>query len=197
MAVRRATAEDVTRIAAVLAEAFSTDAPMRWFLGGPQDGTPLLHRYFEAMAPRIHMRHGEAWVSDDPPGAALWLEPGHWPMPLRDELAMAPTLLRTFGRHPLRGLAGLRALERDPPTDEHWFLDFIGVAANARSRGTGAELIRPQLERCDAAGIGAGLNAGSERSRDLYLRHGFEVTRRIELPFGGPPLWRMWRPPAR
>ena len=195
MAVRRASAEDVPRIAAVLADAFSTDAPMRWFLGGTPHSARLLHGYFERIAPGVHMRHGEAWISDDPLGAALWLEPGHWPVPLRDELAIAPTLLRTFGRHPLRGVAGLRVLERDPPAEQHWFLDFIGVEASARSRGTGAELMRPRLERCDAAGIAAGLNAGSERSRDLYLRHGFEVTRRIELPFGGPPLWRMWRRP--
>ena len=116
-------------------------------------------------------------------------------MPLRDELAIAPTLLRTFGRHPLRGIAGLHVLEHDRPAEEHWFLDFIGVEAGARGRGTGAELMRPRLERCDSAAIAAGLNAGSERSRDLYLRHGFEVTRRIELPFGGPPLWRMWSRP--
>ena len=40
------------------------------------------------------------------------------------------------------------------------------------------------------------LNAGSPRSRDLYLRHGFEVTEEFRLPEGGPPLWRMWREPA-
>jgi GNAT superfamily N-acetyltransferase len=195
MAVRRASAEDVPRIAAVLADAFSTDAPMRWFLGGAPHSARLLHGYFERIAPAVHMRSGEAWMSDEPLGAALWLEPGHWPVPLRDELAIAPILLRTFGRNPLRGVAGLRVLGRDPPAEQHWFLDFIGVEASARGRGTGAELMRPRLERCDAAGIAAGLNAGSERSRDLYLRHGFEVTRRIELPFGGPPLWRMWRRP--
>jgi GNAT superfamily N-acetyltransferase len=96
----------------------------------------------------------------------------------------------------VRGIAGLRALERDRPAEQHWFLDFIGVEVAARSRGTGARLMRPLLDHCDAAGIAAGLNAGSERSRDLYLRHGFEVTRRIELPFGGPALWRMWRRPG-
>jgi len=194
--VRPARAEDVSRIAAVLADAFSTDAPMRWFLAASPRSPELLRRYFAALAPRLHMRHGEAWISDEPLGAALWVEPGRWPVPLRDELAMAPTLLRTFGRHPVRGIAGLRTVERGHPTDPHWFLDYIGVEAAARSRGTGSALIRPMLERCDVERVPACLNAGSERSRDLYSRHGFEVTQRIELPFGGPPLWRMWREPV-
>ena len=74
--------------------------------------------------------------------------------------------------------------------------DYIGVAATARGRGAGSALMRPVLDRCDADAIGAFLNAGSERSRDLYARHGFEVTRRVELPRGGPPLWSMWRAPG-
>ena len=194
--IRRATTEDVPRIAAVLADAFSTDVPMRWFLAASRRSPQLLRRYFAALAPRLHMRHGEAWVSDEPLGAALWVEPGRWPAPLRDELTMAPTLLRTFGRHPVRGIAGLRAVERGHPTRAHWFLDYIGVEAAARSRGTGSALMQPVLERCDAEGLPACLNAGSERSRDLYRRHGFEVVQRIDLPFDGPPLWRMWREPA-
>ena len=121
MAVRRATAEDLPRVTAVLAHAFSTDPPMRWFLGGTPHAERLLRGYFEHMAPRIHLRHGEAWISDDPLGAALWLEPGRWPVPLRDELAIAPTLLRTFGRHPLRGIAGLRVLEHDHPAKSTGF----------------------------------------------------------------------------
>ena len=52
------------------------------------------------------------------------------------------------------------------------------------------------LARCDMEHRGAYLNAGSPRSRDLYLRHGFVVRSEFRLPFGGPPLWRMWREPG-
>jgi GNAT superfamily N-acetyltransferase len=65
----------------------------------------------------------------------------------------------------------------------------------AHGRGTGSALLAPVLERCDRVGAGAYLNAGSPRSRELYRRHGFEVTEEFSLPFEGPPLWRMWRPP--
>jgi ribosomal protein S18 acetylase RimI-like enzyme len=193
--VRRATPEDVPRIAAVLAEAFSTDPPMRWFLAASPRSPERLRRYFAALVPRMHMRHGEVWISDEPLGAAGWIEPGGWPGPAGEQLAMLPTLLRTFGRHPVRAIAGQQRLEQDHPSEPHWFLDYIGVEETARGAGTGSALMRPMLERCDAERVPAFLNAGSERSRDLYARHGFEVTERVELPFGGPPLWRMWRDP--
>lgn len=37
------------------------------------------------------------------------------------------------------------------------------------------------------------LEAGSERNKRLYLRHGFEVTGEIHLR-DSPPMWCMWRP---
>jgi hypothetical protein len=51
------------------------------------------------------------------------------------------------------------------------------------------------LDIADAAGEPAYLEATSSRSRALYERHGFEVTR--ELRCGdSPPLWAMWRDPV-
>lgn len=194
--VRRASADDFPRIAAVLAEAFSHDPPMRWFLAASPRSPKLLRRYFTTLLTGLYTRHGEAWISGEPLGAALWVEPGAWPAPAREQLEAAPTLLRTFGRHPLRAVAGVRAIERGHPHEPHWYLDYIGVDAAARSRGTGSALVAPMLERCDAERVPAYLNAGSSRSRDLYARHGFEVVERFELPFGGPPLWRMWREPG-
>jgi ribosomal protein S18 acetylase RimI-like enzyme len=192
--VRRATATDAPRVIDVLAEAFADDPPMRWFLADAPRRAERLRRYFEVLVPFV-LRRGEIWVSDEPVGAAVWAPPGSWPLPGREQLRLLPTELRVFGRHPLRAIAGQRVLERGHPHEPHWFLDWIGVAAAGRSRGAGSALMRPRLERCDAEGHPAYLNAGSPRSRDLYLRHGFEVTEEFRLPFEGPPLWRMWRRP--
>ena len=143
------------------------------------------------------MPRGEVWVSDEPLGAAAWVGPGEWPPSASLELALAPMLLRTFGRHPLRALGASRVNGRAHPAESRTgFSTTSGSRPRRAAAAPGSALMRPVLERCDAEGIGAFLNAGSERSRDLYARHGFEVTRRVELPHGGPPLWGMWRAPA-
>ena len=195
MEVRPATADDVPRIAGVLAHAFAHDPPMRWVMGASPHAERRLRPYFAALIRRFHMPHGAVWICDEPLGAAAWVGPGAWPPPTSLELALTPILVRTFARHPRRAAAAARINGGAHPAEPHWFLDYIGVDAGARSRGTGSALLRAMLERCDAERLGAYLNAGSQRSRDLYASHGFEVTRRFELPRGGPPLWGMWRAP--
>jgi hypothetical protein len=57
--------------------------------------------------------------------------------------------------------------------------------------------MQPILERADHEGMPAYLEASTECSRALYLRHEFVVLNEMRLPGGGPPLWRMWREPVR
>lgn len=195
MTPRPATPADLDTMSRALAAAFATDPPLSWFIPDERRREVLLRRYFTRIAP-VYMAAGAAWVSDDPPGAALWIAPGRWPLSAREQLAVAPTVARVFGRWPHRLAAGFLALERGHPHVPHWYLDYVGVQPGAQGRGAGSALIRPMLERCDRDGVPAFLNAGSPRSRDLYLRHGFEVRSRFQLPFRGPPLWRMWRVPG-
>jgi GNAT superfamily N-acetyltransferase len=194
VAVRLATEADVSRLAPVLAAAFAGDPPMAHLVPGRRR-EERLRPYFEAIIPAIHMPRGEVWMSDDPVGAAAWVAPGRWPLAPGENRPVLGTLTRTFGRHPVRALAGVHRIERGHPTEPHWYLDYIGVAPAAHGRGIGTALLAPVLERCDRERVPAYLNAGSPRSRDLYRRHGFEVTEEFSLPFGGPPLWRMWRTP--
>ena len=177
MTVRRATDDDVPRIAAVLAHAFAADPPMRWVTGASPRAERRLRSYFSALVPRLHMAARRGLGLRRPVGAAA----------LGGARRVAAAALARAGADPgaaahLRppsaaALAGApRRTGDDHPAEPHWFLDYIGVEAAARGRGTGSALMRPVLERCDAEGVGAFLNAGSERSRDLYARHGFEVT---------------------
>ena len=193
--VRPARAEDVPRAARALAEAFDGDPPMCWFLPEEEGRVGRLEPYFRALVRHVHMRYGEIWVSEEPAGAAGWIAPGAWPLSVSQRWRAAAVELRTFGRHPVRAMRGVEVLERGHPGKPHWFLDYVGVERAGQGRGIGSALLRPMLERCDADRAPAYLTAGSPRSRELYLRHGFQVTEEFNLPDGGPPLWRMWRDP--
>ncbi len=63
-------------------------------------------------------------------------------------------------------------------------------------QGLGSALMRPALDRCDADGVSAYLEASSERSAALYERLGFVHLGVLELPDEGPSLWPMQRQPG-
>jgi GNAT superfamily N-acetyltransferase len=196
-AVRKATAADLPRLAEALAEAFDEDPPMRWFLPDKRKRLDQVKRQFMLFLRRVHLPNGESYMTDGPVGGALWIPPDRYPVPAVTQLRLIPGLLAIYGRSFARALRGVRVMESNHPRTRHFYLDTLGVERAGQGRGIGSALMRPVLERCDAEGIPAYLNAGSARSRDLYLRHGFEVTEVFELPDGGPPLWRMWREPGR
>jgi ribosomal protein S18 acetylase RimI-like enzyme len=81
------------------------------------------------------------------------------------------------------------------PQDPHYYLQFIGVRPECQGSGIGSALLRAVLYRCDLEGAAAYLEA-DERSKLLYLKHGFEATAELSLP-KGPSVWPMWRAPRR
>ena len=188
-------AAEQDRAAAVLAEAFSTDPAVRWFLPGLTDAArrARLTGWFGALGRRGgHL----VQLSASGEGAALWRPPGRAAFSTRETIVLLPTVARTWLRWPHRTLLGVRAVEHGHPTAPHWYLDYVGVTAAARGRGIGGELLREGAGWAGGDGVGTHLNASSASSRRLYERHGFGVTRAYALPLGGPPQWHMWRPPA-
>ncbi len=70
------------------------------------------------------------------------------------------------------------------------------MSPRRQGEGIRSALLKPVLDRLDRDGLPAYLEATSTRNRDLYLRPGFAVLEQMELPGGGPLVWRMWRGPA-
>jgi GNAT superfamily N-acetyltransferase len=195
MRVRPASPSDHERIVAVLAAAFATDPPLSFLLPDARTREVSLRRYFAALLP-LYATAGAIWTTDDGLGAALWIAPGRYPFAARESLPVLPTLVGVFAPRLRRAIGAQLATDRRHPHDPpHWYLDFIGVEPAGQGRGLGSALLAPMLARCDTERRGTYLNAGSPSSRDLYLRHGFAVRSEFRLPFGGPPLWRMWRDP--
>jgi GNAT superfamily N-acetyltransferase len=193
--VRKAMREDVPLLAVALARAFDGDPPMRWFLPDEERRVELARMMFDVMLRRVHLARDACYTTEDVVGGALWVPPGKWRLSLIQQLAILPTMLRVFGRGLGRAQRGLAVMDSRHPRKPHYYLDSLGVQPEWQGRGLGSALMQPILELCDRERVPAYLNAGSPRSRDLYVRHGFEVTEEFRLPEGGPPLWRMWREP--
>jgi GNAT superfamily N-acetyltransferase len=194
--IRKMTAAEVRPVARALAEAFYEDPHFRWIVRDASKRMPRLERGFAAFITRLWLPHQESYTHERLIGAALWMPPDTWHVGLLTQLRLAPRLIRI-----LRGDAGrlLRAVtfieKRHPQKPPHWYLPMIGVTPAWQGRGHGAALLRPILQRCDAEGTPAYLEASTPRNRVLYERHGFEVVEECRYARGGPPLWRMWREP--
>ena len=110
-------------------------------------------------------------------------------------LRSAPTLVRLLGRRVGLATSVLTTIERAHPPGPHYYLAGLGTDPTHQGTGVGSAVLGPVLARCDQEGIGAYLESSKERNVPFYNRHGFEVTRELQLPKGGPPIWLMWREP--
>ncbi len=190
-----ADASDVPRLAKALARAFEDD-PALGFLLGDRDRLKRLELFFATELEIVAFPEEIVWAADDLSAAAIWAHPGHWRVPVRHTIREGPAMVRVFGRRlALATWTRLRMERRHPSKPPSYYLAAIGVAPEAQGKGLGAQLLSAMLERVDAEGAHAYLEASTTRSRALYARHGFVQTGEIQLPRGGPAIWPMWRDP--
>ena len=95
-----------------------------------------------------------------------------------------------------RAIKVQRAVEKRHLREPHFYVRLVGVRTALQGRGVGSALMQPTLQRADSAGLPTYIEASTERSAALYERLGFLHMDVLELPDGGPPVWRMRRPPA-
>jgi GNAT superfamily N-acetyltransferase len=194
-AVRKATRDDVPAIVDAMAQAFYDDPVFKWLF--PDDGKRLAQsrKYFAGRA-RTLLKQDEIYTVDGGAAAAMWARPGDWHDPLLDVARQFAALLPPLLGRVRRSLAGLREIENRHPSGPHWYLSVLGTHPDRQGEGLGSALLRPILAECDRLEIPAYLETGKERNVHFYTRHGFAVTERIQMP-DGPPMWLMWRDPAR
>jgi ribosomal protein S18 acetylase RimI-like enzyme len=194
--VRKATSTDAPALARVLAEAFLDDPAGKWFVPREQTRLAELERFFRIVSvERAALPHGEVLTTPGVSGTALWMPPGSMEAGKLEELIFLAHVARAARGNTRRVLRGLTAMDAVHPHEPHWYLPLLGVSPARQGQGIGSALLRPVLERCDADGMPAYLEATSPRNRELYERHGFEVREVTHLPDDGPPLWCMWREP--
>lgn len=188
--VRKAATEDVDRLADSLAAAFFTDPVMSWCYPDTDRRATILSPSFRILVEATLPHGGVDTVADEVAGA-IWVGPDAE----LDEEGLAADLGAASEEYAERLLTLLGLLDEHHPHHEpHQYLFVLGTRPEAQSRGIGSALLRSVLIDCDRTGMPAYLEATSERNRNLYQRHGFEVSEVVTLP-DGPPLWCMWRTP--
>lgn len=193
--MRKATAADTDALAYAIARAFETD-PFWRFMFPTGDFLRRAAKLTAFEFTHVHLRHDEVWTTTgDVQGAAMWAPPDKWRQTTLDTIRGLPATLRIFGRQSLAISRAFNAVQAAHPPGPHYYLAILGTDPAYQGKGTGSALLHPVLERCDTEGLGAFLESSKEENIAFYNRHGFEVTRRLDLPGGAPPLWAMWREP--
>ena len=191
--VRKATGPDLPALVETLTAAFFDDPVMSWWILDPARRSEILRAFFEIIVD-VNRPHDELYTaSTAPAAAAVWVPPGCQPSGQGAEQLVA-RCVDAAEETSERLLAAFELMDQHHPQQPHAYLFFLGTRPQWQSRGLGSALLREVLERCDREATPAYLEASSEGSKQLYLRHGFEVTGEIPLP-DGPSLWPMWREP--
>jgi ribosomal protein S18 acetylase RimI-like enzyme len=193
--VRRATAADVTAMAAQMARTFLDDPVTSHIFRNEARREAGLRAYFRTQMKADYLPFGGCYTTDDYAGSAIWAPAGK---PLQTGLAGIRTMLPVlpYVAANLRTTFRLLALvEGKHPRQPHWYLASLGTAVEQQGKGVGGALMRPVLEHCDAEGIPCYLESSKARNLPFYRRHGFEVVEEVQLPDDGPTLWTMWREP--
>ncbi|WP_433430804.1 GNAT family N-acetyltransferase [Nonomuraea sp. CA-141351] len=194
--LRRADDADRQAVLDVLTEAFMNDPLVCWLF--PKAGERgLLQRHFY----RRLLAHpaAEAYLAGRREGASVWMtlaagQAPHEEHPDTPEAGQSTV----FGENGARLTALGQALaQRHPDREAHLYLPCMGVLGGRQGAGLGSAMLRHRLERADADGLAAYLEASSPRSRALYQRHGFEDLGEPVRVADSPLLWPMWRQPRR
>jgi ribosomal protein S18 acetylase RimI-like enzyme len=203
--VRSAGSDDADAVGSLLAEAGLDEAVVSWVVPDERVRRDLLVAGTELTAAwvRAVLDSGTVLIAADDDGrlagVSVWeLVDAPAPATAAPPDDVASFFERLYGEYaPRMALVHELTSRRHPHDDPHWYLQQMVVTPAARGRGLGAAMLRHQLDRIDAGGLGAYLEASTPRNQRLYERHGFQTMGEpIMLPERGPSLRPMWRPPA-
>jgi GNAT superfamily N-acetyltransferase len=194
--IRKMTSADVDAGAHVLARAFEDDPHFSWIVRDEETRLERLERAFALFIRAIWLPQDHGLIHEQLIGAALWMPPRTWHVPIPTQLRLTPATVRVLRADTPRLLWALTFIERKHPRAPHWYLPIIGVTPAWQGRGYGSALLGATLRRFDRERAPAYLEASTPRNVALYERHGFKVIERCTYARTAPPMWRMWREPS-
>ena len=188
----RMTDADVERVVPALVRSFDGDPLFGWIEPRPEPRAAFVEAFMRALAWRSHLFAEAFTTAPEPLGASLWKGP--------DLGRLSPQQLARCGLDRVDDVLDAAARERFAAVDvvedvleekvplPRWYLGVLGVDPTRQARGWGARLMKPILDRADAAGLPVSLETMREGNVAYYRRHGFEVAA------GAPACWVMRRP---
>lgn len=198
---RKLTLEDAGRAAWVIAQAFLEDPLVAFMLRNARTRPRTLLKFFRAYG-AVGIRSGRVYGAGEPlQGVAYWNPPGGEGLSISVR-ALGAFLPILFTAYPL-GIARARpaldvqeALHKKHAPEPHYYLDNIGVLAEARGKGLASLLIRPFLQQADAQHVAAYTDTYTAANVPLYEHFGFKVVEEAAIPSLGLTVWALHRPPA-
>ena len=174
---------DIEVLSQVIADAFFPLAPCQWLIGDEAARRDIFPAYF-----RMYVEHAMAdGLVHTTPGrdaAALWI-------PLGPQLPSPPDgydehLAEVTGRWVERFVVFDGELDAHHLTGvEHHHLAILAVRPDRQGQGIGTALLDAHHAVLDERGTAAYLEASDERTRGIYLRHGYaDYGTPIQLPGG-------------
>lgn len=197
--IHRATANDATHTAELIADAFFTLDATAWLVPDPHERARVLPADFEIYVDHA-LTHGEIHLMKRADGhlaaAAVWFAQPTGPTPEPDNYE--EQLMAACGTYTDR-FRTLDQLFEDnhPSTYPHHHLAYLATRPDRQKRGLGSALLRHHHRQLDHFGTPAFLQASSGQARKLYERHGYEC---LGDPFylpDGSCFWPMWREPQK
>jgi GNAT superfamily N-acetyltransferase len=185
---------DIGVLSLVIAEAFFSLAVCRWLVPDGPARRAVFPGYF-----RLYVEHaiadGQVETTPDRAAAALWI-PGDGPGTPPDGYTEA--LAALTGQHLGNFLAFDEQLGRHHPAGAyHHHLAILAVRPDRQGQGIGTALLHAHHAVLEDEGIPAYLEASDERTRRLYLGHGYTDQGSPIRLADGVRMYPMWREPVQ
>ena len=148
--VRTAAADEVPKVAAVLADAFIND-PVFTFLrpGRLRQRMRLRTMFVVEMEQYVLANGGTVWTTSGYDGAVAELPPGAWEMPKSATGKETLKWMWAFGTRLPRAIRVQRAMAERHLREPHFYVRTVGVRTALQGQGVGSMLMQPTLERAD------------------------------------------------
>ena len=179
---------DKARAIATIMTAFTADPALRWVLPDPQQYLTHGPEFVRRFCGRA-FDNQSGFVAEGFMGAALWLPPGVDP----DGEGIEEWIKEAVPEEDQNKVSAFfDEMDRYHPHEPICYLPMIGVDPASQGMGLGSALLAHALAAVDREAKAAYLEAPTERRRDLYIRHGFEVIGTIQTA-DSPPMFPMLR----